>query len=677
MLLYAIFEEHSHHNNIKIMSKKVPIVVLTLVCLSISAFGQQELYDKANALFKAGAYTEAIKTYRNSDFVQAMPKERRGEIFYKTAEAYRLIGQTRQAEIYYEKAEEKGFNTPEFYLNYANTLLSNENYEKAKSNFEEYKKLKPNSPIANVGIQSVELAQKLKQAPTSYVIDPLPFINGKTNDFSPAIIPSEPQKLFFSSSRITSTGINIHNATGEEFSDIFVSELDKREKWIAPKPVPGINSDVEEATCTFNQDGSEVYFSRARIAKRKQMGCEIYMAKKEGDRYGNPILIPIAADSVVVTHPSLSADGRTLYFASNLSGGIGGLDIWKVTRDSDKGEWGKPQNLGAEINTIGNEAFPYIHPDGTLYFASNGRPGMGGYDIFLSKQKGNGYVVENMGYPINSSSDDFGITFLPGKETGYFTSRRPGGKGEDDVYMFHLPPIAINISGTIVDSKSKKPLDGSIVKMLGNDGTTVNTQTGADGFFKFMMKPNTDYIVISTRKGYLNGKYKVSTFDIKGSKEYTYNVEMTSYEKPVEVPNIFYDFNKWELKPESTAALDMLIETLNDNPSIIIELGSHTDSRGGLEYNYKLSQNRAQAAVDYLIEKGIPIERLRAKGYASSAPKIVDEQIAKQYPFLTIGTVLNDQNIAILDSDEKKDIAHQLNRRTEFKVISTTYVSKE
>lgn len=657
------------------MIKKVSIALFAVFCSGITTYGQQSLLDKVNALYNAGAYTEAIKIYRNSAFVLQLPKELRGEIFFKTGESYRRIGQYRQAEIYFDKALDKGYFAPEFFLSYARVLLINENYDKARTYFEEYKKLKPNSPAAEVGIQSVELAQKLKQNPTSYVVDPLPFVNSRTNDFSPAVIPNDPKKLFFASTRVTATGIKVHSATGEEFSDIFTCELDQRDRWSDPRPVAGINTDVEEATCTFNQDGSEMYFSRARIVKRKQMGCEIYVAKQEGNRYGTPILIPIAADSVIVTHPSLSADGKTLYFASNLSGGYGGLDIWKISRDG--GEWGKPQNLGADINTSENEAFPYIHQDGTLYFASNGHPGMGGYDIFVARTNGNGYKVENMGYPMNSSSDDFGITYLAGKETGYFTSRRPGGKGGDDVYMFHLPPIAINISGAIIDSKSKKPIEGTVVKMLGNDGSTVNTQTSGDGSFKFMMKPNTDYIVVATKKGYLNGKYKINTFDIKGSKEYLSKIEMTSYEKPVEVPNIFYDFDKWELKPESTAALDAIIETMNDNPSIIIELGSHTDCRGALEYNYKLSQNRAQAAVDYLIEKGVSTDRLRAKGYASSSPKIVDEQIAKQYPFLIVGTVLNEQNIAKFDSDDKKDIAHQLNRRTEFKVISTTYVSKE
>jgi peptidoglycan-associated lipoprotein len=655
------------------------IIAGILVILAANqVFGQQiKRVAEANALFEAGAYNEVIKNLRKDDLILAVPKSERGEIFFKIAESYRLIGQYKQAEIFYDKALEKEYKTPEFYLGYAKVLLINENYEKAKTYFEELKKLRPNSPDAEIGLKSIEFAQKQKQNPTSYVVEPLSFINGKTNDFAPSAISSDTKKLFFSSSRSSSTGIGIHGATGEEFSDIFVSELDKREKWVEPKPLAGINSEMEEATCSFSQDGSEIFFSKARIVKHKKMGCEIYVAKKEGERYGTPALVPIADDTTIATHPSLSADGKTLYFAANLKGGSGGIDIWKITRDGDEGEWSKPQNLGAEINTSGNEVFPYIHADGTLYFSSSNRIGMGGLDIYKATPKGNGWVVENMGFPVNSSSDDFGITFLPNKETGYLASRRPGGKGGDDIYMFHLPPIAINISGGVHDSKSKKPVEGTIVKLLGNDGSTVNTQTGVDGSFKFMMKPNTDYILVATKKGYLNGKYKVNTYDIKGDKEFKTKIEMTSYEKPVEVPNIFYDFNRWELKPESKAALDLLIETLNDNPSIIIELGSHTDSRGGMEYNYKLSQNRAQAAVDYLIEKGIPTARLRAKGYASSTPKMVDEAIAKQYPFLTAGSTLNEETINKLDSEQKRDIAHQLNRRTEFRVISSTYLPKE
>lgn len=656
--------------------KRILVGILGLIGLSMSANAQQQLLDKADALFNAGAYVEAIATYRNGDFIQAIDKAQRGGVFYKIGESYRRIGQNRQAEIFYEKALDKGFSEGDFYLNYAKVLLINENYEKALDSFKKHKELKPNSKDAEMGIQSVEFAQKWKQNPTNYSVEPLPFANTRYNDFSPCIIPNEPNTLIFSSSRDVATGFTTHKTTGEKFSDIFISQIDKREKWTAPKPILGISTEVEEATCTFNEDGSTIIFSRARLAKRKQMGCEIYMGKKEGERYVDITLIPIADDSTIVTHPTLSADGSTLYFSSNMSGGLGGLDLWKITRDGNKGSWSKPENLGPSINTPNDEVFPYIHTDGTLYFSSNGKPGMGGLDIFKAKPNGNDWVVENMRYPINTSSDDFGIVFFPGKEAGYLSSRRPGGKGGDDIYMFNLPPISINISGTIIDSKTQKPLQDAIVKLLGNDGSTLNSQTNLDGTFKFMMKPNTDYIVIGTKKGYLNGKYKLNTFEIKQSKEYNAKIELTSYERPVEVPNIFYDFNKWELNPKSTAALDMLIETLNDNPSIIIELGSHTDSRGTVEYNYNLSQKRAQAVVDYLIEKGVPTERLRAKGYSSSTPKIVDEAMAKQYPFLKAGTALNEQIISSLTNDEQKDIAHQLNRRTEFKVISSTYMQK-
>lgn len=658
--------------------KKIIVGILSLTALSSTVWGQgaEAQLQKADALFNAGAYTEALKYYRNGDLIQLLDKNLRGEILFKAGESYKRIGQYRQAQIFYEKALDKNYSSPEFFLHYAQVLLINESYDKAKEYFGEYRKLRYADSLADRGIKSIEAAQSWKNNPTSYVVEPLSFLNTRSNDYSPAIIPGEQNTIVLSSSRSNATGSTTHAATGEKFSDIFISQLDKREKWVSPKPLDGINSELEEGTSTFSNDGSTIIFSRARIVKHRKIGAELYVAKKEGDRFGVPKLIPIANDSIVVTHPSLSADGKTLFFSSTLPNGFGGLDIWKVTRDNETADWGKPENLGSLINTRGNEVFPFIHPDGTLYFSSDGKVGMGGLDIFKATPSNRGWIVENMQYPINSSSDDFGITFFANKESGYLSSRRPGGKGGDDIYMFHLPPIAINISGTVVESKSKSPLNGVLVKLLGNDGSTVNMQTDTSGSFKFMLKPNTDYIVIATKKGFLNGKFKQNTFDIKESKEYTSKIELTSYEKPIEIPNIFYDFNKWDLKPESMKALDLLIETLNDNPSIIIELGSHTDSRGALEYNYSLSQKRAQAAVDYLMEKGIPAERLRAKGYASSSPKVVDLQSATQYKHLPAGTILNDSFINKLESEEKKDAAHQLNRRTEFKVISTTYIPR-
>lgn len=656
--------------------KKLLVGILALISSSIVAQGQQQLLEKANALFNAGAYTEAIAIYRDGGFVQAIDKSLRGEVFYKIGEAYRRMGQTKQAEIFYERAISRGYEAPELYLNYAKVLLINENYEKSREIFQKYGQLKPNSPEAENGIKSIDNAIAWKKSPTSYTVEPLPFLNTKFNEYAPSLAPNDPSTIYFTSSRSNATGPDLHSGTGEKFADIFSAKIDNRDKFTPPMPVGDISTPWEEGTSTFSRDGAEMYFSRARVVKHKKTGSEILKAVSSATKYINAVVIPIAEDTVVVSHPSLSEDGKTLYFTSNLPGGYGGMDIWRVSRTDEKAEWGKPENLGGDINTAGNEVFPYIHPDGTLYFSTDSRPGMGGLDIFKAKPKEGGWVVENMHYPINSSADDFGIVFIPGKEAGYFSSRRIGGKGGDDIYMFNLPPIAINISGLITESKTKIPVDGALVKLLGNDGSAVNTQTGTDGTYKFMMKPNTDYIVIASKKGFLNGKYKVNTFDVKQNKEYTNNIEITSYEKPVEVPNVFYDFDKWDLKSESKAALDLLIETLNDNPSIIIELGSHTDSRGGIEYNYNLSQKRAQAVVDYLIEKGVATERLRAKGYASSSPKTVDDATARQYPFLKAGMVLNDQTIAILASDEQKDVAHQLNRRTEFKVISNTYIPK-
>jgi peptidoglycan-associated lipoprotein len=396
-------------------------------------------------------------------------------------------------------------------------------------------------------------------------------------------------------------------------------------------------------------------------------------SKLTGDKWSEPKNIGILADSLVAAHPALSADGLTLYFVSDMAGGYGSKDIYVVTRSGEGDPWSKPRNLGPDINSSGDEVFPYVRQDGTLYFASDGHIGMGGLDIFKANAQPDGsWIVTNMKYPINSFADDFGITFEDGNERGIFSSTRKG-KGNDDLYSFELPPMRFNVTGLVKDEKTGAPVTGSVVQLIASDGSNLQAETGTSGDFKFALKQDVDYIFLASKRGYLNGKERETTKGQEKSRDYMVTILLTAIDKPIELPNIFYDFGKWDLRPESMVALDKLVETLNDNPNVTIELMSHTDSRDTEEYNLDLSQKRAQSVVKYLIEKGIAPERLSAKGYGESTPKVVDAAIHSQNLFLKEGATLNDEYVNSLASDEQKEIAYQINRRTEFKVLRTDY----
>jgi peptidoglycan-associated lipoprotein len=398
-------------------------------------------------------------------------------------------------------------------------------------------------------------------------------------------------------------------------------------------------------------------------------------SKKSGDKWSEPKNIGILPDSVVAAHPALSSDGLTLYFVSDISGGSGGKDIWKATRSTAGGTWSKPQNLGPDINTNGNELFPFLRNDGNLYFSSDGLIGMGGLDIFKAvPQPDCSWVVTNMKSPINSSADDFGIAFENENERGVFSSTRKG-RGNDELYAFEFPPLRFNVTGLVKDEKTGAAITGSTVMLIASDGNNLQAETGTGGDFKFALKPDVDYIFLAQKDGYLNGKEKETTKGQERSRDFMVTILLTAIDKPIELPNIFYDFGKWDLRPESMVSLDKLVETLIDNPKVTIELMSHTDSRDTEEYNYDLSQKRAQSVVQYLIEKGIESERLSAKGYGESSPKVVDAAIVSQAPFLKSGTALTEAYINSLANDEQKEVAHQINRRTEFRVLRIDYVS--
>lgn len=640
----------------------------------LNAQGKRDRLYKADATFAAGGYYEAIDLYKNA-YNRTKDRNQRNEIVFKIAESYRIIGESRQAEIWYRKVITRDLQDPVIFLRYAEMLMMRENYSEAADYFKRYKELVPDDPRGETGLRSSQIAVQWIENSTNYVVEEMRFFNSRQRDFSPAFAEGDYRSVLFTSTREASTGKGIHSATGESFTDIFISRMDRKDKWSIPIPIGGeLSSESDDGTPNVSHDFSVLYFTRCPKGKNEKLGCQIFRSTKRGLEWQKPEKVRIADDSIVVAHPAISPDNLSLYFASDMPGGYGGKDIWVITRVNEGADWSSPVNLGEDINSPGDEMFPYVHADGTLYFSSNGKVGLGGLDIYKSIQEPNGrWMVENMRSPINSASDDFGIVFEHETERGYFSSNRKG-RGNDEIYTFHLPPLKFNISGIVRDERTNRLIQGASVKSVGSDGITVEAITTAEGTFKFMLNPNADYVFIASSDGYLNGRERQTTKGLDKSTDFTTVIYLSPVDQVIELPNIFYDFARWDLRPESMVSLDKLVETLNDNPNVTIELMSHTDSRGTDQDNIILSQRRAQSVVDYLISKGIAPDRLFAKGYGESVPKTVDEKIVQEYDFLRVNQVLSEEFINSLPNVELQEKAHQVNRRTEFRVLSTNYV---
>jgi peptidoglycan-associated lipoprotein len=633
---------------------------------------------KANMAFNAGEYAKAVDMYKTA-FNKIKDKNRQNEVIFKIAECYRIIRDTRKAELWYKKAVSKNYQDPVIYLRYGEMLMMSESYPEAAEQFKRYKELVPDDPRGENGIRSCQVAVEWLQKPTGYEVVEMRYFNSKERDYSPTFGEEDFSTIYFTSTREGATGKETSGASGESFSDIFVSNKDRKGKWSTPVPAGEVlNSEADDGTPNVSADFTTLYFTRCPRGKKEQLGCFIFYSRRSGGEWGKPEKIKISEDSVVVAHPAISPDNLILYFVSNLPGGFGGKDLWKVSRDNEGSEWSKPVNMGEDINTPGDEMFPYVHPDGALYFSSDSHIGLGGLDIYKATPGENDrWSVENMRPPVNSSLDDFGITFEKEEERGFFSSSRKG-KGNDEIYEFYLPPLKFNLTGVVRDEKTDKVLKETSVKSIGSDGVTVEALTNEEGAFRFMLKPNTDYVFIASKNGYLNGKERETTKGLEKSNDFRTVIYLSSVDQVIELPNIYYDFGKWDLRPESMVALDKLVETLNDNPNVTIELMSHTDSRGTIQDNEILSQKRAQSVVDYLITNKIAPDRLQAKGYGESVPKVVDEKIAGENKFLSAGQVLTEEFINALPvTNNEQEIAHQVNRRTEFRVLSTDYVPRK
>jgi peptidoglycan-associated lipoprotein len=633
---------------------------------------------KANAAFNAGEYYKAADLYKTA-FNKIKDKNKQNEVIFKIAECYRIVRDTRKAELWYKKAISKNFQDPMIYLRYGEMLMMSENYQEAVEQFKRYKELVPDDPRGENGIRSCQVAVEWIENPTGYEVEEMRYFNSKERDFSPSFGEEDFNTIYFTSTREDATGKETSGASGESFSDIFVSNMDRKGKWSTPVPLgEEFNSEADDGTPNISSDYTTMYFTRCPRGKNEQLGCFIFYSRKSGGEWAKPEKIKISEDSVVIAHPAISSDNLTLYFVSNLPGGYGGKDIWKINRENEGAEWSKPENMGEDINTPGDEMFPYVHPDGTLYLSSDSHIGLGGLDIYKATFGESGrWSVENMRPPVNSSQDDFGITFEKETERGFFSSSRKG-RGNDEIYSLYLPPLKFNLTGVVRDEKTDKVLKEATVKSIGSDGITVEAATNEEGAFRFMLKPNTDYVFIAYKSGYLNGKERETTKGLEKSNDFRTIIYLSPVDQVIELPNIYYDFGKWDLRPESMVALDKLVETLNDNPNVTIELMSHTDSRGSTQDNELLSQRRAQSVVDYLISKSIAADRLQAKGYGESVPKVVDAKLAGENKFLVTGQILNEELINSLPvTNNEQETAHQINRRTEFRVLSTDYVPRK
>lgn len=659
------------------IGKPVQLFIVALMFLTLPVDGQRKQKDaRAEAAFEAGEYFEAIDLFKNA-YNKVNDRDQKTAILFKIGECYRIMGEARSAELWYRKAIRDEYQDPVIFLRYAQTLMINEDYEAAAAEFERYKELVPDDPRGSTGIESCQAALQWIENPTGYIVEDMRYFNSRERDFSPAFVNESATEVYFTSTREDAAGNEIHGATGQNFADIFVSTMDRKGKWSVPVPVESLNSEFEDGTPALTSDFSVIYFTRCKKGKNQELSCQIYRASASGDEWTNPeVEFDTMGDSITNAHPAISPDGLTMYFVSDMPGGHGENDIWKVTRDNQQGPWGEPKNLGEGINTPGNEVYPYVHPDGTLYFSSDSRIGLGGLDIYKATQdETGGWILENMKPPMNSPADDFGIAFEKEQERGFFSSARRG-RGNDEIYSFVLPPLNFSVAGQVRDEKTDAPLRGAKVRSVGSDGITVETTSDDEGSFRFMLKPATDYVFIASQDGYLSGKVRESTKGLDQSREFQATIYLASTERVIDLPNIFYDFAKWDLRPESMVSLDNLVETLNDNPNVTIELMSHTDSRGTPADNIELSQKRAQSVVDYLISKGISADRLQARGYGETQPKVVDEKIKEQYDFLQLGQVLTESFINQLEGPELQEKAHQVNRRTEFRVLSTDYIPK-
>ncbi len=657
---------------------KLTLAALAVLFFCVSGFSQKAL-KKADEAFDARMYFNALNYYKEA--YASASKDKKAIVLYRSGICSQEINDYKGAETYFNKAIASGFDDPNVYMRLADVLKNQMKYPEAIVEFNNYKSKGGDAKKADLGIKSCELAQQWVDNPMRYKIENISLINSKQNDFAPCFSDKKGQTIVFTSDRDGSLG-GQEMITGANHSDLYEAKLDKNGKWSTPVLLPpSISTEVNEARGWVSKKGDMIFFTRCPEEKGKQNKCGLYMARKQGSTWGPAEKLPFDNDTITYGHPCLSVDGKTLFFASRLGGGYGGIDIWSCSFDPKSNSWGQPKNLGPQVNTAGNETFPSVSDDGRrLYFSSDYHPGLGGLDLFVAELGSDGKVskpVENLKYPINSSYDDFAIVFEGKKQRGYFSSNREGGKGGDDIWSFNLPPLSFNLKGNVFSEgdpntgKGKgEPVEMVKVKLIGSDGSITEAMTGKDGGYSFKVKEMNTYTVSTetgktsksvsfSKDGYLANKDArvITTVGEAKSKDFVADFAVKPIVAELRMPQILYELGSAALLPQSKDSLNYLYNLMMDNPSTVVELNSHTDSRGSAASNMTLSAARAQSCVDYLVkEKGINEKRLVAKGYGATQLLISDDVIKKA------------------KTKEEQEALHAKNRRTSFRIISFDFV---
>lgn len=635
--------------------------------------------------FNKMQYQTAIEKYVDA-LSKADNADTKNKILFKLSEAYTKIKDPKSAKETYEILVDNGYadiNTI-VWLKYANALLSTGHYEEAINAYRNYLKDNPASKQAQNGIKSAEIAiHNNEEAP--YIIKNFDIANTEYDDFAPLYSSRRFDQLIFTSNRPESAGKEMDQSTGQYYSDLFEIEKDRRSKeWEMPESIDlneVVNTEANEGSSAMDSRYRYLYFTRCENRSDQSVHCGIYKSMRRGRTWSDPEVI-FKEDDANIGHPSVNKREMKIIFSSNRGGGYGGKDLWMASRDGRRKDFGNIINIGNAINTEGDEVFPVLVNDTILYFASDGHPGFGGLDIFYSLyHDGKWSEPENLLPPMNSFSDDFGITFDRNMKRGYFSSNRPGGKGRDDIYAFVKREMKTTVTVLVKDLNTKKTLAGVSLYLYRPGRDSVVKKTGDDGRYRFDYKnfsENNKYELLISKNGYFSDKKSISTFGLTENQDLFYEVFLVPIpEKPIVLPEVRFDYNSYEINPEYIDSLNTLINILERNPNFVVELSAHTDSRNTKQYNQNLSQKRAQSVVRFLIDNGIDSARLIPKGYGEEQPRLLDKYYAvNDELYFEIGTSLAPVFIDSLENEEAREMAHQLNRRIEFKVVSKDYKPK-